>query len=467
MKKKVRRSSWFRIREELPPDKASLLTLLSFLLPLGIWALVSYVPIIWHPDIKLQISADRTDVSTVYGAGDHVSKAYFPTFADAVRRDNAAIRAARADGAVAPGAAIRRQNQKLLRHLGPIAEANGWIAYEQREDDDAIYQIWKDVAQGARTATSPPISAENLAIIQENWAVLSAASPVFDARALPDAPLLKLVPQGRAANPVYLPAPHEVVVTGWRDFTTPPENNRPWMWQRLLASLKIVFGGFLLSCAFGIPLGILCGTYSFFSKLFEPFIDFFRYMPAPAFSTLLVAVLLAHDAPKIALVFVGTVFQMVLVISKTTRQLDVNLLEAAQTLGASPPQLLTRVVIPGILPDLYNDLRILLGWAWTWLVIAELIGVKSGLTEFIETQGRWRNFDSVFPIIILIGIFGFFTDQFLAWFRGIIFPYTRQRKPPGSGGLALAFSALFKRKPVLAAALPEAGKSTANPSTAP
>jgi NitT/TauT family transport system permease protein len=54
-----------------------------------------------------------------------------------------------------------------------------------------------------------------------------------------------------------------------------------------------------------------------------------------------------------------------------------------------------------------------------------LIGVKTGLTEFIETQGRWRNFDAVFPVIILIGVIGFFTDQFLAWFRGVLFPYTR------------------------------------------
>src|SRR6266436_2442360 len=152
---------------------------------------------------------------------------------------------------------------------------------------------------------------------------------------------------------------------------------------------------------------------------------FFRYMPAPAFSTLLVAAFGADDAPKISLVFIGTFFQMVLVISKTTRQLDHSLLEAAQTLGAKPRQLFSHVVIPGILPDLYNDLRILLGWSWTWLVIAELIGVKTGLTEFIETQGRWRNFDAVFPVIIMIGLIGFFTDQFLAWFRGVLFPYTR------------------------------------------
>ncbi len=446
-KPKTRRSVWFRIREDLPPEKAALLTLCSFLLPLALWAIVSYVPFIWHPDVKLEVSADRTDVSTVFGPGDHVSKLYFPTFVDAIRRDNAVIRAAIADGTVIANPAVRRQNQRLLRHLFPIAEGNGWLKFNQREDDAAIYQIWKGIAEGSLVPRSPRLSDENLEIVRQNWAILGATSPEFAFATLPETPLLKLVPQGRAANPVYLPAPHEVVTTGIRDFITPPPPDRPWMWQRLLASLKIVFGGFLLSCVVGIPLGILCGTYSFFAKLFEPFIDFFRYMPAPAFSTLLVAVLLANDAPKIALVFIGTVFQMVLVIAKTTRQLDASLLEAAQTLGAGPSQMLTRVVIPGILPDLYNDLRILLGWAWTWLVIAELIGVKSGLTEFIETQGRWRNFDSVFPIIILIGIIGFTTDQVLAKLHGVIFPFTPSRKPGGPGVFRLAFRALFQRKP--------------------
>jgi NitT/TauT family transport system permease protein len=98
-------------------------------------------------------------------------------------------------------------------------------------------------------------------------------------------------------------------------------------------------------------------------------------------------------------------------------------LEAAQTLGAKPRQMISKVVIPGILPNLYNDLRILLGWAWTWLVIAELIGVKSGLTEFIETQGRFRNFDRVFPVIILIGVTGFAMDQILSWLHGLLFPW--------------------------------------------
>ncbi|GAA5482682.1 ABC transporter permease [Haloferula sargassicola] len=412
---------WFPIRRDLPHGRRLVLTVVSFLLPLAVWAMVSYVPWIWHPDIKIQVSAEREGVTTVFTAGDHVSRGFFPEFVEAVRQENAAVEAARAAGS--PESGVKRKNQKLLRQIAPVAVENGWLPYEEGQNDDKIYAIWRDLATGEKAAVHPPLSPENLAVVKANWATLSALSPEFSYRQLPDEPLLKLVPQGVPANPVYLPAPHEVWKAGLRDFTAEAPEGEPTMGDRYVHSLRIIISGFLWSCLIGIPLGILCGVFDFFSKLLEPFVDFFRYMPAPTFSTLLVAVLLAGDAPKVALVFIGTVFQMVLVVAKTTKLLDPSLLEAAQTLGAKPRQMVTRVVIPGILPNLYNDLRILLGWAWTWLVIAELIGVKSGLTEFIETQGRFRNFDRVFPVIILIGVTGFVTDQILAWFHGVLFPW--------------------------------------------
>jgi NitT/TauT family transport system permease protein len=427
---------WLQPRNEVGPRAAAVLTAVSFLLPLALWCVVSYVPWIWHPDVKLQVSADRDGVATVYKAGDHVAKGFFPGFAQTVRDENAATRAAAGTGT----GDASRQNLKTLRHLADLAFENGWIGDAQRSDDAALFAVWKGLAEGSLVATSPPLSDENLEIVRENWSLLRTAGPGFDPSCLPRTPLLKLVPQGRPANPVYLPAPHEVVVQGYRDFTTPPAGDAPSMLQRFGQSLRIVFGGFLLSCLAGVPLGVVCGTYPAVSRLFEPFIDFFRYLPAPAFSTLLVAVFAAHDAPKVALVFVGTFFQMVLVVANTTRQLDRSLLEAAQTLGAGPRQLLARVVVPGVLPGLYNDLRILLGWSWTWLVIAELIGVKTGLTEVIDTQGRFRNFDSVFPVIILIGLTGFCTDQVLSWFRGVLFPWTGEcGRAKRAVGRAIAF----------------------------
>ena len=431
---KNRRNTWFAIRKDLSPTKKRLMTFISFLSPLAIWCLVSYSSFFWHPDVKLQISADRPDITTVYTFGDHLSKEFFPTFRQSVQKANQDILAMREAENPDFGSArnVRRANLKKIRHLAPLAINEGWLSSELEGDDAAVFQLWVDIADGKIKHVERKLEPRNLEIIKENVALLLEFAESYSATTMPDTPLLSLIPQGISANPSYLPAPHEVLISGYEIFTNDADGDGESMTSRLMHSLKIVLGGFLISCIIGVPIGILCGTFDFFSKLFEPFIDFFRYMPAPVFSTLLVAIFLAHDAPKIALVFLGTFFQMVLMVANTTRRLDLSLLEAAQTLGAKSRHLLWKVTIPGILPALYNDLRILLGWSWTWLVIAELIGVKSGLTEFIETQGRWRNFDQVYPVIIVIGVIGFTTDQFLSSMYERIFPYLNQGKTPES-----------------------------------
>ena len=231
---------------------------------------------------------------------------------------------------------------------------------------------------------------------------------------------------GPSANPVFLPAPHEVaraLVTG---FTTPPARpDEPWLYQSLGHSIMVIFWGFLLSSILGVPLGILCGALPPIARLTEPFIEFFRYLPAPAFGALAVAVLGIEDAPKVAIIFIGTFFQQVLVIANTTRRIDPALLEAAQTLGTPPRRLLTRVVVPGVITEIYTDMRVLLGWAWTYLIVAELIGVSSGITYFINQQAKYRAYSRVYASIILIGIIGLCTDLMLASLGRQIFPWLR------------------------------------------
>ena len=440
-------SPWFAIRKDLDPAQRLVLSCLSFLLPLLLWAFVSYTPFIWHPDMKLHFSADRADVATIYSAGDRLSKEFYPTFVAAIKFDNTEILAARKTGEPSGSASrIRRANLKVIRHLSSVATANGWLSREEAREDSLLYGVWQQLAEGKLEYKRIKLTDENITIVQRNWALMVERSTEFVSKLLPETPLEKLVPQAVASNPVYLPAPHEVISQGLQDFTFTADGDTPSMFQRYKHSLRIVFFGFLLAAVVGVPLGVMCGTFDFFSKLFEPFIDFFRYMPAPAFSTLLVAVFLAHDAPKIALVFIGTFFQLVLVVANTTRQLDTSLLEAAQTLGAKKFTMIKRVILPGILPDLFNDLRILLGWAWTWLVIAELIGVKSGLTEFMDTQGRFRNFDSVFPIIILIGVSGFVTDQFLSSLRKYLFPWTPESSSKKHGPIGRVIFWILDRK---------------------
>ncbi|WP_369855734.1 ABC transporter permease [Candidatus Thalassolituus haligoni] len=237
------------------------------------------------------------------------------------------------------------------------------------------------------------------------------------------------LPVGDPANPVYLPAPDEVVAAFYTAFVTEPQRrSEAWLHESLWSSLQVIFWGFVLSSIVGIPLGILAGTYDFFSRLFEPFIEFFRYLPAPAFGALAVAILGIYQAPKIAIIVIGTFFQQVLVVANTTRKLDPALLEAGQTLGAGNRSLLFRIVVPGILPDLYRDTRILLGWAWTYLIVAELIGTSSGITWFITQQARYKNFDNVFAAIMMIGIMGLAIDLILAWIGRRLFPWQKHNQ---------------------------------------
>lgn len=237
------------------------------------------------------------------------------------------------------------------------------------------------------------------------------------------------LPKGYLTNPVYLPAPDKVLKAFYTAFKTPPRlQNEPWLHQSLGHSIRTIFLGFVISSIFGLPLGILCGTYRFFSKLQEPFIEFFRYLPAPAFGALCVAILGIDDAPKVAIIFIGTFFQQVLVIGNTVRKVDPGLIEAAQTLGSRRLKLVTRVIIPAAITDIYTDMRILLGWAWTYLIVAEVVGTMSGITLFINQQARYRNFENVYAAIAMIGIIGLSTDMFLAWLGTVLFPWKRRAR---------------------------------------
>ena len=232
------------------------------------------------------------------------------------------------------------------------------------------------------------------------------------------------LPEGVAANPVYLPAPDEVVSALWTALTAAPvQRDVPTLPWSLWHSIQVIFWGFVISSLLGVPLGILCGASKMFGGLVEPFIDFFRYMPAPAFGALMVAILGIYDGPKIAIIVIGTFFQQVLIIANTTRQADRLLIEAALTLGARKLKLLTHVVVPAVLPQLYRDQRILLGWAWTYLIVAELIGTSSGITFFITQQARYQHFDNVYGGILIIGVVGSVTDIELGRLGRWLFPW--------------------------------------------
>lgn len=301
--------TWMVFGKRLPPKQDRFLVTCSFLLPLLLWSLVSYVPAFWHPEVE------------VLSAGDSF---YFQE-GDRVARD--------------------------------------------------VYD-------------------------KENVRLKGAGEAVI---------------VGQRVNPVYLPAPDQVARALVKAFKTPPlRQGDPWFHESIAQSVSVVFKGFLISSLLGVPLGILCGFFTRVSRLVEPFVEFFRYFPAPVFGALAVAVQGINEAPKIAIIVIGTFFQQVLIMANTTRRVDFALVEAAQTLGCRPFAVLRRVVIPTSLPGLYTDMRILLGWAWTYLIVAEVIGASSGISFFINQQAKYRIFDNVYAAILVLGFIGLGTDLLLA-----------------------------------------------------
>lgn len=431
-----------------------ILMILSFVIPVLLWCFIAYSPFLWKVDYKLSVTSqpdNRAEYGATYVEGDSMDGEFYEKVRTAIREDNEKLTALRSSGddvVYEPSPrSIRSANKRILRSFGPILfkldlmDKNLEQTLETKEYYQALYsgvfEAWQDIAKGSLTIDGDVLSEENVEIVKKNWGLISAVNTEYNSKQFISTPLWKLVPEGTklVGRPSYLPAPHEVVQKGWQNITGHSELGDLNVMGKYWESLKIVFVGFLVACVIGLPIALLAGAFDFFSKLIEPFVDFFRYMPAPAFSTVLIAIFGLAQAPKIALVVIGTLPHLILMVAITTRSVESAMLDAAQTLGARRRQMLTKVIIPAILPSLYDDLRILLGWAWTWLVIAELIGAKSGLSEIIDTQGRRFQFDHVYPVILMIGITGFVTDQMLSGLRGIFFPWTENNKVGLSGKL--------------------------------
>ncbi len=188
-------------------------------------------------------------------------------------------------------------------------------------------------------------------------------------------------------------------------------------------SIYRVVAGFLLSAALALPLGLLIGAFRPVEALLEPLTDFIRYMPAVAFIPLVMLWLGIEESAKIAIIFIGTFFQMVLMVAENVRGVPRAQIEAAQTMGATREEIIRLVLLQSAKPAILDTLRITMGWAWTYLVVAELVAANSGLGYAILKAQRFLKTDTIFGGIILIGVIGLLIDQAFRWLHRRSFPW--------------------------------------------
>jgi NitT/TauT family transport system permease protein len=220
-----------------------------------------------------------------------------------------------------------------------------------------------------------------------------------------------LVPKTFLANPL------QMLASGW-DLVV----NQGFLKDIGMTVWRVV-GGFLIAAAIALPLGVVMGAYKPVEAFFEPFVSFARYLPASAFIPLLILWAGIGEAQKLAVIFIGSFFQLVLMIAVTVGNTRRDLVEAAYTLGSSDASLIKRVLIPGAAPEIAETLRMVLGWAWTYVIVAELIGASSGIGHMITDSQALLATDQIIFGIIVIGLIGLVSDFFFKWLNRKLFPW--------------------------------------------
>jgi NitT/TauT family transport system permease protein len=208
-------------------------------------------------------------------------------------------------------------------------------------------------------------------------------------------------------NALFLPAPSEVVAALWRMTLS-----QGLLWHAWVSTAR-VWIAFAIATAMAVPIGMLMSSYRPIGAALEPIIDFIRYLPVPALVPLSIIWFGVGENTKIFLLWLGTFFQLVLLVADDMRRVPNEYFEIARTVGANQRQLLTDVAFRAMLPNLVDNLRITLGWCWTYLIIAEIVAADSGIGFVIWTARRYMKTPEVMAGVVAIGIIGLVTDQLL------------------------------------------------------
>jgi NitT/TauT family transport system permease protein len=226
-------------------------------------------------------------------------------------------------------------------------------------------------------------------------------------------------------SPIFLPPLEDMPSVLWRMFT------EEGVTRDLLISIYRVLLGFVLAVALATPIGVLMGYRKTIRQSLSPVLGFFRYIPVPVFIPLTILWFGSGDRQKMIIIFLGAFFQLVLMVSDAARNVPGTYYESATMLGAPRRDLVLRVLWPAALPQIFDSYRIAMGWAWTYLIVAEIVGASTGLGYYIIKAQRYLLIPQIFAAMALIGVLGMLTDYLFSAAHQRLFPWAQ--RAGGSG----------------------------------
>jgi NitT/TauT family transport system permease protein len=224
---------------------------------------------------------------------------------------------------------------------------------------------------------------------------------------------------GGIAPDIFLPSPGAVVMAAVNLIQDGSLGGDIW------ASVQVVILGFVISSIVSVPLGLLMGSFAIVQAAIEPLVNFIRYLPVTSFVPLFILWIGIGLEEKVTVIIFGTFFQQLVMIADISRGVSKDLLNASYTLGASRRDTVLHVLAPASLPGILDTLRITMGWAWTFLVVAELVAASSGLGYISMQAMRGFEVDVIFLAIAIIGVLGLITDQMFRLLRVKVAPWAQ------------------------------------------
>lgn len=215
----------------------------------------------------------------------------------------------------------------------------------------------------------------------------------------------------------FLPSPRSV----WSAFVTLFTEGS--LMTDIGASLFRIISGFILSIIIALPLGVLFGTSRRTEAMVEPIVAFIRYVPPSAFIPLIIVWFGVGEMGKVTLIFLGVAPYLTLLIADIVHSVQKEVIETAEMLGATKLQIIRKVILPSGMPAIWDSFRIMFGAAWTFVIIAEIVGSSSGLGHLMIESQRFLRTDNIFAGIIIIGLLGVLTDYFFKYMSKVLFPW--------------------------------------------